>query len=177
MYGSQENIDNAKEHQVQLVAPVPGKKPEHNLSSFSFDETTTEIKNCPQHHEPNTIKHNNKGSISCVWNKEICQHCRFLAECSVIPSKKGYLLRYTPKQAEASIRRQYENSDEFKDKYRYRSGIEASISRFIHQTGARRLRYRGLKRVDYAARLKALGINIFRTAQFLVNPENQACFA
>jgi hypothetical protein len=177
LYGSQENINKAKEHQVNLVAPVPGKKPDHNLASFSFDETTSEIKSCPQDHEPKTIKHNNKGSISCVWDKELCQQCRFLAECRVIKSKKGYLLRYTPKEVAATMRRQYEQSDEFRDKYRYRSGIEASISRFIHQTGARRLRYRGLKRVDYAARLKALGINIFRTAQFLANQENQACFA
>jgi hypothetical protein len=177
LYGSQQNIDKAKEHQVNLVAPVPGKKPQHNLSSFSCDETTNEIKSCPQNHEPKTIKHNKKGSISCVWDEEICQHCRFLSECSVTESKKGYLLRYTPKEAEATIRRQYEQSDEFREKYRYRSGIEASISRFIHMMGARRLRYRGLKRVDYAARLKALGINIFRTTQFLVKQENQACFA
>jgi len=44
-------------------------------------------------------------------------------------------------------------------------------------TGARRLPYRGLKRVDYAARLKALGINIFRTAKFQANQEIKACFA
>lgn len=166
LYGSQENIDNAKELQVNLVAPVPGKKPAHNLSAFSLDETTHEINCCPANHEPNTIKHNNKGSISCVWDKELCQHCRLRSECCVKESKKGYLLRYTPKEAEVTIRRQYEQSNEFKDKYRYRSGIEASISRFIHMTGARRLRYRGFKRVDYAARLKALGINIFRTADF-----------
>jgi hypothetical protein len=162
---------------VKLVAPIPGKKPKHNLSSFSFDKIINEIKSCSQHHEPKIIKHDKKGSISCVCDKEICQHCRLLSQFCVKESKKGYLLRYTPKEVEVTIRRQYEQSDEFKDKYQYRSGVEASISRFIHTTGARRLRYRGLKRVDYAARLKALGINIFRTVQFLVNQENQACFA
>jgi len=177
LYGSQENIDKAKEHQVNLVAPVPGKKPENNLSAFSFDETTTEINCCPEKHEPKKIKHNKKGSISCLWDKELCQNCDLRSQCCVKESKKGYLLRYTSKEVEVTIRRQYEQSDEFKDKYRYRSGVEASISRFIHMTGARRLRYRGLKRVDYAARLKALGINIFRTAKFQTNQENQACFA
>jgi hypothetical protein len=177
LYGSQENVEKAKKHNVKLVAPTPGKKPQHNLASFSINPTTTEIESCPQGHEPDSIKHNNKGSISCGWDKEVCQRCCLRSECCVAESKKGYLLRYTPKEAELTIRRQYENSDEFKDKYRYRSGIEASISRFIHQTGARRLRYRGLKRVAYAARLKALGINIFRTAQFLADQQNQACFA
>jgi len=177
LYGSQENIETAKEHQVNLVAPVPGKKPENNLSAFSFDETTTEINCCPEKHEPKKIKHNKKGSISCLWDKELCQNCDLRSQCCVKDSKKGYLLRYTPKEAEITIRRQYEQGDEFKDKYRYRSGVEASISRFIHMTGARRLRYRGLKRVDYAARLKALGINIFRTAKFQANQEIKACFA
>jgi hypothetical protein len=177
LYGSQENVAIAKEHHVELVAPTPGKKPHHNLASFSINPTTTEIECCPQGHQPERMKHNNKGSISCVWDKQLCQRCHLRSECCVKASNKGYLLRYTPKEAELSIRRQYENSDEFKNKYRYRSGIEASISRFIHQTGARRVRYRGLKRVDYAARLKALGINIFRTAKFLANQQNQACFA
>lgn len=177
LYGSQENIEKAKEHQVDLVAPVPGKKPEKNLSAFSFDETTSEINSCPEKHEPKKIKYNKKGSISCLWDKELCQNCNLRSECCVTESKKGFLLRYTPKEAEVTIRRQYEQGDEFKDKYRYRSGVEASISRFIHMTGARRLRYRGLKRVDYAARLKALGINIFRTAKFQANQEIQACFA
>ncbi len=177
LYGSQENIENAKEHQVELVAPVPGKNPENNLTDFSFDETTTEINCCPENHKPKSIKHNKKGSISCLWEKKLCKSCNLRFECSVKETKKGYLLRYTPKQAQATMRRQYEQGDEFKDKYRYLSGVEASISRFICMTGARRLRYRGLKRVDYAARLKALGINIFRTAKYQANQEIQACFA
>jgi hypothetical protein len=176
LYGSQENVAKAKEHHVELVAPTPGKKPQHNLASFSINPTTTEIECCPQGHKSETIKHNNKGSISCVWDKQLCQRCRWHSECCVTASNKGYLLRYTPQETEITIRRQYEQSAEFKDKYRYRAGIEASISRFIHQTGARRLRYRGLKRVDYAARLTALGINIFRTAQFPAHQDHQACF-
>ena len=176
-YGSQENVKEAKERNVELVAPVPGKIPQNNLSSFAINDNTKEIESCPQAHTPQIIKHNKKGSISCIWHKEICQNCSMLSECSVQESKKGYLIRYTPQQAETAIRRRYEQSDEFKDKYRHRSGVEASISRYIHMTGARRLRYRGLERVDYAARLKALGINIFRTARFLANQENQVCFA
>ena len=175
LYGSQENVNKAKERDVNLIAPIPGKKPEHNLSSFSINPATHEIMSCPEGHAPQRIKHNKKGSISCLWQKEVCRHCPRHSECSVKDSKKGYLIRYTPKEAETAMRRQYEQSDAFKEKYRYRSGVEASISRFIHMTGARRLRYRGLKRIDYAARLKALGINIFRTAQYVKNLEPRPC--
>ena len=67
---------------------------------------------------------------------------------------------------QTALQRQYEQSEEFKEKYRYRSGIEATNSRYINMTGARRLRYRGLLSVDYAASLKALGINIFRSVRY-----------
>jgi len=177
LYGSKANVEKAKEHHVNLVAPIPGKKPDNNLSSFSFDEATHDVKACPQGRAPTSVKHNKKGSISCIWNKSVCDHCAQLGGCSVRESKKGYLLRYTPQQAETAIRRHYEQSDAFKEKYRYRSGVEASISRYIHMTGARRSRYRGLQRVSYAARLKAVGINVFRTAQYLLEQDDNACFA
>jgi hypothetical protein len=36
-------------------------------------------------------------------------------------------------------------------------------------TGARRVRYRGLEKVEFAETLKALGINMFRVARYLIN--------
>ncbi|MCD4817251.1 MAG: transposase, partial [Candidatus Cloacimonetes bacterium] len=64
-------------------------------------------------------------------------------------------------------RRQYEESIDFKDEYRYRSGIEATNSRFIHMTGVRRSRYRGLEKMKFGQKLKALAINVFRIAKYL----------
>ena len=65
------------------------------------------------------------------------------------------------------FRRQFEESLEFKDKYRYRSGIEATNSRFIHMTGARRLKYRGLEKMRFGQKLRALAINVFRIREYL----------
>jgi hypothetical protein len=55
-----------------------------------------------------------------------------------------------------------ENSDEFRDRYRWRAGIEATMSRFKYQMGMAQLRIRGMVRVRYTARLRALGLNIHR---------------
>ncbi len=55
-----------------------------------------------------------------------------------------------------------EYSPEFKDKYRWRSGIEATFSEMDKKTGVKRLRVRGLPAVAYLARLKAIAINLFR---------------
>ena len=59
-------------------------------------------------------------------------------------------------------RRAMEYSPEFKDKYRWRSGIEATFSEMDKKTGVKRLRVRGLSAVAYFARLKAIAVNIFR---------------
>ena len=67
------------------------------------------------------------------------------------------------------LRREYEQTDAFKDKYGMRAGVEASISRIIHQTGARRLRYRGLKRMSFAETMRVLAINMFRTTNYILS--------
>jgi len=61
-------------------------------------------------------------------------------------------------------RRAHEQSEEFKDRYRWRSGVEAAMSEYDRRTGVKKLRVRGLKAVKYCATLKALGVNIFRVS-------------
>ena len=61
-------------------------------------------------------------------------------------------------------RRSYEQTDEFKDHYRWRAGVEAAMSEFDRKTGVKRLRVRGLKAVRFCAILKATAINLFRAA-------------
>lgn len=165
-YGSEANRDISKERGVDLISPVPGKKPEKDMTGFEFNESTYEIVKCPEGHIPLKIRRN-RDSQTAVFLSEQCMSCSQRETCPVKKGKRCFLMNYREKEVKITIHRQYEQSDEFKDKYRYRSGIEATNTRYIHMTGARRLRYRGLKRMNFAATLKALGINIFRTAKFL----------
>ncbi|MDO9528370.1 MAG: transposase, partial [Syntrophales bacterium] len=61
-----------------------------------------------------------------------------------------------------AMRRAYEKTDEFKDKYRWRAGVEATMSEYDRKTGVKNLRVRGMEAVRFCATLKAVGINIFR---------------
>jgi hypothetical protein len=176
-YGGRNNQKKAKERGVNLVAPLPGNKPKNNLVDFNFAPKTHEVKCCPQGHAPAKVKRNKKGTLTAIWREEVCGTCPLFSSCSVRKAKRGYRLLYKPGEAEAALHRSWEQSDEFKDKYRYRAGIEATNSRYIHMTGARRIRYRGLKRVDYAARLKEVGINMFRTAKYALTEAGNPCYA
>jgi len=61
-------------------------------------------------------------------------------------------------------RRAIERTSEFKDRYRWRAGVEATMSELDRRTGVKRLRVRGFKAVRFSATLKAIGINLFRAA-------------
>ena len=82
------------------------------------------------------------------------------------PVKKGRYLRYDDKAIRLAQRRVYEDSPEFRDRYRFRAGIEGTMSQLDRLTGIKNLRVRGMSAVSFAAYLKAAGINIIRAAAF-----------
>ena len=65
------------------------------------------------------------------------------------------------------MRRTFEETKEFQDKYRWRAGIEATMSHYKLDIGAKRLSVRGLPKVRFAVVLKALGLNILRCVRAL----------
>ena len=83
-----------------------------------------------------------------------------------MPGKKGRYLRYDDKAIRLAQRRAQEGTPEFRDKYRFRAGVEATMSQLDRLTGFKNLRVRGLSAVSFAAYLKAAGINIIRAAAF-----------
>ena len=166
-YTSNKNVDKAAEYGVELIGPTPGKDSEERLSCFEFDSNNDEIICCFNKKSPDEIKHNKKSTITATWYKSTCANCPYADICSTKKCKKGRKIYYTIASLKSFRRRQYEKSDEFIDKYRYRSGIEATNSRFIHMTSARRSRYRGLKKIRFGQKLKALAINVFRVVKYL----------
>ena len=83
-----------------------------------------------------------------------------------MPGKKGNYLRYDDKAIRLAQRRALEDTPEFKDRYRFRAGVEGTMSQLDRITGLKNLRVRGLSAVSFAAYLKAAGVNIIRAAAF-----------
>ncbi len=165
-YGSDDNCEKAKELGVEVVSPAMGKGSEKdlNLSDFALSDRG-KVTACPQGHAPLKTKHK-KDKHSAAFDSETCVNCPLINACPVKPGKKAYYLRYDDKAVRLAARRAYEKTFEFRDKYRFRAGIEATHSEYDRKTGVKRLRVRGLKAVSFAAILKAAAINIFRAATF-----------
>ena len=83
-----------------------------------------------------------------------------------MPGKKGNYLRYDDKAIRLAQRRALEDTPEFRDRYRFRAGVEGTMSQLDRLTGFKNLRVRGLSAVSFAAYLKAAAINIIRAAAF-----------
>jgi len=164
LYGSDDNAEYAKKEGVDLVAPTMGtaKKDKLSLSDFEVSENDT-IVACPNGQSPVEIKRKNN-RVTIAFDSDQCKDCPRREHCPVKDGKKFCYLRYTDKELRIAKRRAYEQTDQFKDRYRWRAGVEATMSEYDRKTGVKRLRVRGLKAVRFCATLKAAGVNIMRAA-------------
>jgi hypothetical protein len=175
-YGSDENCEKAKALGVEVVSPVMGKPQGNALTLTDFVLTSEAAVNaCSQGHAPAKMKHK-KGKYIVVFGVQTCSGCPFLKHCPVKPGKKGYYLRYDDKALRLAQRRAQEKTPEFQEVYRFRAGIEGTMSQMDRKTGLKCLRVRGLTAVSFCATLKAAGINILRAVAFRnsENTENSA---
>ena len=123
---------------------------------------------CPQGIKPVSVKNTND-RYTAKFSRSNCSACPQLINCPVSAYKKAYTCYYDRKMIRISKRRQNEDTDSFRNVYLYRTGIEATISDYELLTGVKHLHFRGFKAVSFAATLKALGLNILRSARFKFN--------
>ncbi len=170
-YGSGENILKAQERAVELVAPITsGKSPDLNKIQLSDFEVTTDYRqvlSCIKGHSPLKCKELAGGNaVMAIFSGSHCSKCEFLPICPVKRHKGGNSrLRYKRKDMATSRRRQKQDTDDFKERYKIRSGIEATISEPDRVIGLKRVWTRGKKRVTLSVYMKALAINIKRFVQ------------
>lgn len=105
--------------------------------------------------------------FSIGFATETCTQCSQAHQCPVKAGKKNRsFIRYDEKVARLAQRRAFEKTDEFKERYRFRAGVEATMSQIDRRTGIKHLRVRGMKAVRFAATLNAAALNILRAAAF-----------
>ena len=134
LYGSDDNCRQAKkEHGVDVVSPVMGRAGKGLvLDDFTLD-VSGKIIACPEGHSPVRVSH--KKRFSTAFNVDDCRGCPQQEHCPVKPGKKAAYYRYSAKDVRLSRRRTWEQTEEFQDKYRFRAGVEATMSEYDRRTG------------------------------------------
>jgi hypothetical protein len=177
-FGSDENVQKAKDEGVELVTPVPGPEPENHgvegcgplkmealtIDDFAMDERTGKVTQCPAGRIPlQTIYDAQTGTTTIEMSATDCEKCEFRAACPIQKKPEcGYRLKYTDKQRRLEERRQEAKTEVFKQRYAKRSGLESTNSGMKRRLGLGKLRVRGQKAVYHAIYLKVAGWNLLR---------------
>ncbi len=157
---------------VEVVSRVMGKLGEDSVPLTEFTmNSENEVTSCPEGCAPEKTR-SKDDNHTALFSKKTCRGCSRKKSCPTMPGKKGRYLRYDDKAIRLAQRRVQEDTPEFRDRYRFRAGIEGTMSQLDRLTGVKNLRVRGLSAVSFAAFLKAAGINIIRAAAFR-NRENE----
>lgn len=163
-YASGENIQQAKEHGTDLQAPIGSKGPDAeraSLKDFDFDEAGEKVTSCPMGAAP--VEHRIKGKTHlAIFMAVQCRGCPLRDVCPV--ETRGYkrVLPFRAADVAVARRRAEQETAEFKERHKIRSGIEATNSELKRCHGLGKLRVRGKPRVSLAVRLKVLALNIKR---------------
>lgn len=168
-YGSKACLIKGQDRDVRIISPAITAKGKHQgkftLEDFELDDEGRVLR-CPAGQEPvdtsvSTIR------LQALFDQAVCQRCPHNNDCQASAvGRKERRWQYTHDRVRQRERRLNDASEEFRDRYRWRAGVEATMSRFKHQMGMARLRVRGMPKVTYVAMLRALGLNIHRVAVY-----------
>jgi len=166
LYGSDDNVERAKELGVDLISPTMGTQSQAiGIADFIFNDSDSIIA-CPEGKEPIRTKTGKNDGKIVHFDKATCDNCPRQSDCPVKRVKQSSTISYDAKSLRLARRRAHEKTEAFREVYRYRAGAEGTMSDLDRITGLKRLRVRGMPQVRLAAVLKAAGLNIWRAVAF-----------
>ena len=172
------------QHDIKFMAPVNRPRISDQTMGrelFKFDKNGCVLR-CPQQHRPVAHRmrssNNKKGkALHAIFDGNICRTCRKLEQCPVrAPNnrERGCNVRNTTGDfrlevtAQLRLRDQMyadQQTDEWKQQYRIRAGIEATMSELKRRHGMGKLRVRRAPKVCFAVACKVIACNIKRWAR------------
>lgn len=166
---------------VALIGPAAGKEPGANTARIGAFETTGNLRGitrCPAGNEPESGSYDpDYDTLTATFTKDQCARCDLRNICGVKRSKQGYALRCERSRMATSKRRIAEKSEEFKNAYAVRAGIEAANSELKRAHGLGRLRVRGRPAVDCSVFMKITACNIKRYMRARIEQARQCAKA
>lgn len=185
-YPSVPSALNVTKRNVEFVTPVnrgPLSDEVMGRDQFKFDKKGLVVK-CPEGHKPvehRVLSHNNqKGRcLHAIFDGDICRKCSALKKCPVrAPNHRvrgckprntvgDFRLEITSELRLRDRMYSIQQTTEWKEQYRIRSGVEATMSELKRSHGMGKLRVRRATKVCFAVACKVIACNIKRWAKAL----------
>jgi transposase len=160
---------------MELISLVPPSRRDfyqaetgYDLTHFDIDweaETVT----CPQGRTNSSwtpVQDAGKSLIKVKFSQSDCKVCPARNSCT--GTTRRTLTLHPKEQMQALFAaRKREKTNEFKDTYRHRAGIEGTHSQGVHTMGLRRSRYIGLPKTHLAHVAVATAINVAQLMSWL----------
>ncbi|HSH83390.1 MAG TPA: IS1182 family transposase, partial [Herpetosiphonaceae bacterium] len=103
-----------------------------------------------------------------------CDPCPVRPVCVASKRSRTLMMRPQPQFEALQAARRRQETEEFKDRYASRAGIEGTISQGVHVSDLRRTRYKGLEKTRLLHLLIATAMNLLRVAAWLAErPRSQ----
>jgi len=180
------------EKQIEFIAPVNRSRLSDDIMGrdlFQFNSDGFATK-CPMGHSPidhRMLSHSNKKgkSLHAVFDGDTCRQCSLLDRCPVrAPNHRSkgckpcdtvgdFRIEITPEIRLRDHMYSIQQTTEWKDRYRIRSGIEATNSELKRSHGLGKLRVRRAPKVCFAVACKVIACNIKRWAKAQTGLEGQ----
>ena len=174
------------EQHIEFIAPVNRSRLADDIIGrdlFQFDPDGFAT-GCPMGHSPidhRILSGNNttRRSLHAIFDGDICRSCKMLDQCPVrTPNHRtrgcqprdtvgDFRLEITPEIRLRDQMYSIQQTSEWKDRYKIRSGIEATNSELKRSYGLGRLRVRRAAKVCFAVACKVIACNIKRWAKAL----------
>jgi transposase len=98
-----------------------------------------------------------------AFKRDDCSHCQDLSRCTSASSRRRTVtLKAQPLYEALNAARARQKTDEFKQQYKKRSGIEETISQGVRAFGLRRTRYRNFAKTRLQHIAAAVAMNLVR---------------
>lgn len=182
-YPSVPSALEVKEQDIEFMAPVNRSRLSEDIMGrdlFQFDSQGFAT-GCPMGHSPidhRILSGNNttRRSLHAIFDGDICRSCNMLDQCPVrTPNHRNrgcqardtvgdFRLEITPEIRLRDEMYSLQQTKEWKDRYRIRSGIEATNSELKRSHGLGKLRVRRAAKVCFAVACKVIACNIKRWA-------------
>ncbi|PNE39665.1 transposase [Streptomyces noursei] len=100
-----------------------------------------------------------------------CRTCPRLRDCVSSPKAQRREITLRPRHEYEALHqaRKLQATDEWKDRYKIRAGVEGTISQGVQACGLRRSRYRGLGKTSLQHQLTGAAINLIRINAWLTD--------
>lgn len=180
-YMSSDVLVSSQQQGIDLIGPVRADTSWQAHTEGAFDITQFEIDwgqqavKCPQgnltYYWREGFGKHGKPNINAGFRPSECRVCSSRSRCTRNKGKGGRTLTFPQKEQHLALQaaRQRQQTDEFKEQYRARAGVEGVISQATVTLDMRRARYRGQDKTHLQNVATGSAINLLRAVNWLMD--------